>query len=509
MESEPESFKNISDRWLQTFGTDPPKWIASLNLDDIKEATSSCRKRIQSLSTRLKEERALLQLLDVVLEVEHPNAISSSGPDRLAFLQEAPVAIATVSECVTNPPSSSKTPSESSVLVLRRRACEQVDRDHESLARRVKDKVKSKHLSFSGSKRIFDFEEDNNLLERAKLSIPENIITKNTYFGRRRSSSESSTFVKEGIETTGERGLGNSPSRTLPKFVAQVDFKPLTSDHQEGSSPMDIPGNSKEAKRLSNGTHPHLIEDDDNEFVASVKTIVGDDSLGNKGPHQDSDPNLTLKRDSFYTNTSGEKTPTDALTDIFNEDFSPSVEVPQSDNLEMGLFEAGQIAQHKQEILFDDEDEEQSTGDGEETGSFNDMENTAFHSDFQNLAESTLTYILRDTIFASRSNSMSSLNDSRRSMSPEPTTPLGGVNLRPNSGRIKERNRAAQVLENQFTDEGIDEERLHRMLLELQDSSPCQSPSPVSSSSDPSSPTHFVPYDHIPIHHQVGCLQAC
>ena len=503
MDTKPESFKKISARWLQTFGTDPPKWIESLNLDDVENATSSCKKRIQSLSTRLNQERALVHLLEVDLEL-HPNVISSSGPDHRAFLQEAPAAIAI--ECVTSPPSSTKTPSESSVLISRRRVCGQVDRDHESLARRVKDKVKAKHLSLCCSERIFDFEDDNNLLERAKLIIPEE-ENKNTYFGRRRSKSESSTFVKEGSEARGERSFRNSPSTTLSKIVTQVDSKPLTSDHQERSSPMDIPG--KETKRLSNGTHPHLIEDDDNEFVASVKTIVGDDSLGNKGPCQDADPNLTLKRDSFYTNTSGEKTPTDTLTDIFTEEFSPSVDMSQSQNLEIGLFEAGQIAQHRQELSFDDEDEEQSTGDVEETGSFNDMENSGFHSNFQNLAESTLTYILRDTIFASRSNSMSSLNDSRRSMSPEPTTPLGGVNLRPNSGRIKERNRAAQVLENQFTDEGIDEERLHRMLLELQDSSPCQSPSPVSSSSDPSSPTHLVPYDHMPIHHQVGCLRAC
>jgi hypothetical protein len=149
------------------------------------------------------------------------------------------------------------------------------------------------------------------------------------------------------------------------------------------------------------------------------------------------------------------------------------------------------VLQYNYDNDYDDDDDD----DNDESSSITDLENSGYHNTFTNLAESTLTYILRDTIFASRSNSIGSLGDYRQSVSPEPTTPLGGVSLRPNSGKKRER-RTGHVFENEDI---MDEEKLQQMLLEIQDS-PYHSRSPSSpfsdnTQSDPSSPTHLISYD--------------
>ena len=494
---EPEPLKQLSAQWQAAYGEEAPQWIESLkDLQDVSKATSDCQERIGGLLSRLEQEKALLKLL------ERSGDTTSSGQDCLTLQEEEAPAIPSLP---LQQPSPQEKKDDSPGHSSRSRALGQVDRREEKLARRVKERIKaSKHWSTSGIERVLDFQGETKEEEEGVpfLKEEDETSTKKTILSRRRSRSESSTF--RFLRDRGKRGGSHSNSPVAPssKLASQVEHAPSSSsppdDHPQESGPMEIPSINKETKRLSNGTHPpHLIDDDDNDFVASVKTIVGEDTLFIKGSLLDSDPNMTLKRDSFYTNTSGEKTPTDPLTETLTEEISPlgaaAEGAPRPLGLEMGLFEAGQFFQG-QDTRYDEEEDERSMGEGDDAGSFNEIESSGFHSNFQNLAESTLTYILRDTIFASRSNSMSSLND-RRSMSPEPTTPLGGVNLRPNSGRIKERNRAAHVID----EDCMDEERLQKMLLELQDSSPCQSPSPVSTSSDPSSPTHLVPYDHMTI----------
>ena len=146
-----------------------------------------------------------------------------------------------------------------------------------------------------------------------------------------------------------------------------------------------------------------------------------------------------------------------------------------------------------------DTEDEVENDDQVETTSLNDLEASGSHAYF-NLPESTLTYILQDTLFSSRSNSVSSLTRYERSASPEvstPSMPLDGVSRRPNSTKRKDRNRVGHFLENHYSsgDQLADEERLAQMLADLRDNSPVPSHSPSSPNSDlsysnPASPTH-------------------
>lgn len=490
----------LSAKWLERYGYKPPEWIN--NLEDSHKTVNACQGRILDLSIRLQEERALLQLLQAELDLQAKTSENTTcGPDYQSFQEAAKTPPCRHGEYGSEEKEDVLTferhePSpfqrDKPFSVTRRRVLGQVDRRHERVARRVKEKVKDKHWSISEIETLFEhttinqapLEEDNEALDNYPLEKKPLI--------RQRSRSESSVCGEIEVHTNTPVFTSHFLSPRIASKVAQVNLNPSV------STPMDVPGG--ETKRLSNGSGLH-VSDDENDFVSSVKTVVGEDTLiPLRRSLADIDPTVTLKRDAFLERSttssgSGDKTPTDMLIDtsIKEEDSSET----------LCLSKAGDIYHHEQGSFDDDEDDDDDEKQSEDAGSVNEMDTSGYHSTFQNLAESTLTYILRDTIFASRSNSMSSLNDSRRSLSPEPTTPLGGVSLRPNSGRIKERNRAAQVLENQLNDEGIDEERLHMMLLEIQDpSSPCRSPSPVSSSySDPSSPTHLVPYDHI---HQVS-----
>lgn len=493
----------LSAKWLERYGSKPPEWVHHLeDLEDDHKATFACQKRILDLSLRLQQERALLHLLQ---------SFNRSGPDFQTFQEAAktpPCEYSSEKDVLTFERHESTFNDNSTNSLSRRRALQHVDRHHERLARRVKERVKdyTKHWSVAEIGTIFNLEEEEEEeKEQTQSLIPPSeeegteVIEKSLIRTRSRSESSICHQSDKGVYQSTNTSTFKSrlPSANL-QFVTQVKFNPLVTDNS-----MAIPG--KETKRLSNGSavYTHLSDDEENEIVSSVKTIVGDDILPLKvSLIPDVDPTNTLRRDTFFLESthssgSGEKTPTDALMETFMVDET----APPSGDLDLCLAEAGHIYHHEQEQSFDDDEfEDEYEKQSEDVESINEMESSGYHSNFQNLAESTLTYILRDTIFASRSNSMSSLNDSRRSLSPDPTTPHGGVSLRPNSGRIKERNRAAHVLENQLTDDCIDEERLHKMLLEIQDSSPYQSPSSVSSYSDPSSPTHLVPYDHMTIH---------
>lgn len=522
----------LSDKWLERFGCSPPEWVGPQEeLQDIETAINACQRRIEEFNKRLQQEEFLLAWLQQKQSYRGQNIHTSQEEAAKSLSGIDKAGISQVEETVVSISQEPPLIGDLSDSSLRRRVFEQVDRRDEKLARRVKRKIQgTKHWSSAEIETIFNFEEE----ERKASPIREEANTRShKLVSRKRSMSDSSLgrplqerlSVSPDQERLGtivdvESPTGNSPNQLTIQDIPQVlqhksELRPyLVHPHNH----MDIPG--KETKRLSNGggIHDH-DSDDEHELLSSVKTVVASsdshahDTLLIHGSFPSNEKrwmeeSSTLTRDLYFTPAdedgvatggTGERTPTEenmeaALT-------IGMVNKAQNLSLNLGLEfgHAGSIFQNEKEEeneqyeqSDDEEDDRQSEDQEAETGSINDIETSAYH----NLAESTLTYILRDTIFASRSNSMSSLSDSRRSLSPEPTTP-SGVNLRPNSNKREKRNRAAQVLENQFSDNLEDEERLQQMLAEIQDSSPYHSHSPSSdlSHSDPSSPTHFIPYD--------------
>ena len=472
----------VGAKWQERYGNGPPEWVDQLGrIQDIERAISDCRERINKFTLRLKQEQCFLELL-----------LSYSGGPAITTSQEAAKSPPCVYSSEEDSDHSQGGPGSIDSL-SRKRAYQQVDRRHERIARRVKQRVKDhKHWSVSELENVFNFEEEERESKESRSS--KRVI--HFPVTRQRSRSESSVRVPQRERENSIETLPLSPildEAHTPDSSEQSQVKIFKSILHEPSSTMEIP-----AKRLSNGIHVHKSDDDD-ELMSSVKTVVA--SSGNysqdflliQGTLPTDDIIVapsTLKRNSLTIfdsspTVSGDLTPTES----FKEEQKPLF----TRSLDLGI-ELSEVANiYRDDSLDDDEEEEEEKqADDVETSS---IDNSGYHSAFQNLAESTLTYILRDTIFAtSRSNSMSSLNESRRSVSPEPTTPIEGVNLRPNSGKKKVQ-RKAQILEN----DDFDEERLQRMLLEIQDS-PFHSRSPSSPSSDltqsdPSSPTHLIPYD--------------
>lgn len=524
----------LSDKWLERFGCSPPEWVGlQEEPQDIETAINACQRRIEGFNKRLLQEEFLLAWLQQKQSDRGQNihtsqeeaAKSPFGIDKtdVSQLEESVVTVSQKPTTLTGDLSDSS---------LRRRVFEHVDRRDEKLARRVKRKIQeTKHWSSAEIETIFNFEEEE---RKAITPILEETSTKSHKFvSRKRSMSDSSlnrqqqerlsvSPDQERLDTIVdvESPTGNSANQLTLQDLSQVLYK---SEHKpylvHPQNHMDIPG--KETKRLSNGSgiHNHDSSDDEHELLSSVKTVIasGDIHMHDPLPIHGSFPSneqhwmeesSTLTRDLYFTpadegaittDGTGEQTPTEENVEAALTIAMVNKAKDLSLNLGLEFGHAGSIFQNDKEEeneqyeQSDDEEDDRRSEDQEaETGSINDIETSAYH----NLAESTLTYILRDTIFASRSNSMSSLSDSRRSLSPEPTTP-SGVNLRPNSNKREKRNRAAQVLENKFSDNLEDEERLQQMLAEIQDSSPYDSQSPSSdlSHSDPSSPTHLIPYD--------------
>ena len=522
----------LSDKWLERFGCSPPEWVGlQEEPQDIETAINACQRRIESFNKRLQQEEFLLAWLQRKQSDRGQNIHTSQEEAAKSPPGIDKVDISQVEETVVSVSQESTLTGDLSNSSLRRRVFEHVDRRDEKLARRVKRKVQgTKHWSSAEIETIFDFEEEE---RKATTPIVEETSTNShKLVSRKRSMSDSSVSRQpqerlsvspdqERLDTIidVESPTGNSPNQLTLQDLSQVFYKSerrpyLVHPHIH----MDIPG--KETKRLSNGSGIHNHDsDDEHELLSSVKTVIASsdihshDSLPIHGSFSSNEQHWmekssTLTRDLYFmpedegavaTGATGERTPTEenlegglTLTMV-----NKAKDLSLNLGLEFGhagsIFQNDKEEENEQYEQSDDEEDDRRSEDQEgETGSINDIETSAYH----NLAESTLTYILRDTIFASRSNSMSSLSDSRRSLSPEPTTP-SGVNLRPNSNKREKRNRAAQVLENQFSDNLEDEERLQQMLAEIQDSSPYHSHSPSSdlSHSDPSSPTHLIPYD--------------
>lgn len=477
----------VGAKWQERFGYSPPEWVAHLGAtQDIGEAISECRERINNFKLRVSEEESLLELL---LAIE-------SGPAVLAS-QEA----AKSPPCVysSEEESERKVKQKSFDSLSRKRAHKQVDRRHEKIARRVKQRVRDhKHWSVLDLETVFDLEKEKRKAKNTPTGTGHFPLT------RQRSRSESSLRDKKDESTTSSL-LATIPDESTPEptgYSQVINFDSLFDPLPELTPNMEIPG--VQHKRLSNGLH----DSEEDEFVSSVKTIVP--SMANDNeilliqgtfPSDDAQKRSSLTISTGGSSVSGDLTPTEIpkeKTSAGKEQFNLTLD------LGLELSEVANIAGRSPLDDLEGEGEgegydEKQVEDDEETSSINESESSGYHRDFQNLAESTLTYILRDTIFASsRTNSMSSLNESRRSLSPEPTTPLEGVNLRPNSGGKRKGRRTAQILEN----DDFDEERLQKMLEEVQDS-PFHSRSPSSpysdmTQSDPSSPTHLVPYEVSP-----------
>ena len=492
--------ETLAKAWQNRFGSGPPKWVDRFSKpQDVDEQINECNRRISDLKERLEQEVFVLSWLEGLSKRGTFDSKETLKP------REGP-GIHTADEKEVNTEYSS---------FLRQRVFDHVNVSDVQTVKRVKAKIEESNKHYS----VTNFD---SFHHSAKVS-------------RQRSMSDSSAQRPQ-FGSTEERLSPIPDSDPLPlkqppaqKQPSQVTPKALSSGSSESQKfYMELP-ESKD-KRLSNGIHEYKenLSDDDSDLMSSVKTVIpsgnsispnhltiegnldGDEMMGGGWMECSG----TLKRDMCYQRSfeSGDKTPTgslDASVGSMEKGITLSmVSEARSLSLDKGLNlkEAELIyGTHKdgeesdQEEDNGNEDEEVEEGEraqNEDAGSINDFENSGYHT-FSNLAESTLTYILRDTIFASRSNSVSSL--STDALSPE-MTPSHEVNLRPNSGKRKdrnrstqERNRTAQVLRDFGSNDDItDEDKLQKMLLDLQDSAPSSPSSELSSG--PSSPTHLVPY---------------
>ena len=477
--------EELSQKWVVRFGSGLPEWVGQLHgLQDVDRAIGDCRRRIDEFRKRLEEETFLLDWLESqsgfgTKEAKTPPGQFSSQleefrskniTDSFEFLDKLP-------ECEVTP---------------RGRVNEQVDRADVNLVERVKQKLKSgKYLSLSGI---------DSVLAQApivrKRSLSESCMVQ-THEGKYKHKANRKLPTLSPIK---DKDL--SPKNRYAPYKITTPTKQPASVDITPTPPVATTMAAIEGKRLSNGIHLGMFkveETEDDDLLASVKTVVDDSNKEFDGKWSESAE--TLKRgytgDDFTIGfVPDEKTPTgslDASGDILEQGLTLNmVDHARSQSFDLPL-KLDQVTSFVSRSL-DEQEFDAACVNKEDTGSINDLESNSYNN-YHDLAESTLTYILRDTIFAtSRSNSVSSLTEERLSSSPEPVTPIH-VNLRPNSGKRRERNRDAQLLDHFSDDDNNDEERLQQMLAEIQEPYHSSSPSSDQSYSDPSSPTHLVSWD--------------
>ena len=501
---------NLTETWQERFGSLPPKWVDRFaSPQDVDGCISECEKRLSELRDKLEQQLFILTWLQDLRKREASNQVVS-------------VQLPPLSEIIT------KEQEIDSPVCLRRRAFDQVDVSDVLVAKRVGLKVKqtNKYLSTNNIE---------SLVEQSSHHLPLN---------RQRSMSDS-VVQKPHMSLTEER-----QSPVLDRLSPIPDVPPVNQPSNQHNDLKEVDQHQNESdsnklsfmkapetdmKRLSNGIHESVSDDEDSDLLASVKTIIH--SIPSVSPNQlNVDYNITdetdghdgggnswmeysgtLKRDMLGFPTvhdSGEMTPTGSLDtsvdalekgitlNMINEVRSCSLDEGLNLREAMLKFRTQDDDDDDKESDMEDdqEEEEERLRNNEDSGSVNEFENSGYHT-YSNLAESTLTYILRDTIFASRSNSVSSLSGPDI-FSPE-LTPSHEVNLRPNTGKRKDRNRttqernrtnrAAKVLREFGSNDDItDEDKLQKMLADLQDSGPSSPSSELSS--EPSSPTHLVQY---------------
>ena len=530
--------------WRSRFGADPPDWARNVDLQNVDGQVEKCRQRVEALKRQLEKELFLLEWLEGVrcrkrgeATETHQEALPLSTtvpPPRegtLAFVVGRPSPSPTKRIRLTHSDSSLSSPGH-----LERKR--QVDSSDELLAKRLSNRRQAhKSWSISG----FD-----TVLKQGNSSPGGESQTSE---GRRRSLSDSavpseSRKAKKASQATmsdKERTLSPIPDVVLPICTASTNSpsdssSPCESPFSRGqlspcSSPAALsPGrlSGEEDRRNSNSTILHESESED-ELLASVDTVVSPDSdtavldtyENSGGIGRGKRRTLVRKNDRRSGSIEeGDKTPTDSLSEIPPEEpdvLEQGITSLMASRARLGsdalqISDAGLVM--NQLLQDDDNDDSQSAddsiGEGEraETSSVNDLEISGDHSSFgghhfSDLAEATITYILRDTIFAgsnsSRSNSVSSLpGRDGSSTSPDSYSSKHGVNLRPNSHRRRSHKRSARVMENAFSEEDLnqDDEKIAQMLQEIRDNSSFsshspRSPSPSSEfSSNPASPTH-------------------
>lgn len=499
-----ERLHGLADQWLLRFDKEPPEWVDRLeNLQDVDNSINDCQRRIENLRSLLEQELFLLEWLH-----------TQSGQDR---------------EENETPPEEPPTDDSESTTSLRRRALEHVDIQDVHLAQRVKKKLgkSNKHFSIIG----IDSDRENSLSpERVEhqilvrqRSMSESSVSRTPHEGNRRYENVSLELcpIPDTESPPSERQLAfhfqNVPSQVIYKH---------STPSLESKVCNEIPRDDD--KRLSNGDINGGESEDDDELMLSVKTVVASTEnhtpeflpvcgslTSEEGTWMESSGTLKRGANLSYTEAilaTGEKTPTGSLdasvSNIEQGITTAMVNEARSLSLDYGLDlrDAGLIFRTQDPDDRGKEEGYEDEGQNEDTGSINEFESSGYHT-YSNLAESTLTYILRDTIFASRSNSVSSLMGEGRDDKTDRSS-TSEVNLRPTSGRESEgkrkgRNRYAHFIRDfGSTDDITDEEHLQQMLAELQYSSP--SPSSDLSNSGPSSPTHLIPYN-TPINQ---CLSA-
>lgn len=491
--------EELSGKWANRFGSGLPEWVGQLHeLQDVDNAIGDCRRRIDEFKKRLEEETFLLEWLESRSGLGTIKEARTPPDDQQQLEEDSPTQpqITRAFESLDRFPDSE---------APRRRVNEQVDRTDVNLVEKVKRKIKTsgKYLSISGI---------DSVLSQAPVI-------------RKRSFSESSMVqAREGkykhksnkkLPTLSPIKDKESPpiNRYAPYKITTPTKQPPSLDSSINTIPPPVAAamTTMEGKRLSNGIHVGVYkgeESEEDDLLASVKTVVSPDDIG-KDHNKWAESSGTLKRghttEDFRTSlVMDEKTPTgslDASGEILESGSALEqgltlnmVDHARSQSFELPI-KLDQVASFVSRSL--DEQEFDTCINKDSTGSMGDLQSDSYNN-YHDLAESTLTYILRDTIFAtSRSNSVSSLPSGERlSRSPEPITPMG-VNLRPNSGKRRDRNRDAQLLDNFSDDEtiNVDEERLQQMLAEIQEPYHSSSPSSEQSYSDPSSPTHLVTWD--------------
>lgn len=499
--------QSLARCWQDRFGGLPrPQWVDRFAYpQDIDGCIVESEKNVSELKERLEQETFVLSWLHRLKKRQTTNAKD--------FVKPSPTAGSTNQR--------EDSPAQSP-FCLRRRAFDHVNPKDIQTAQRVSLKLKQsgKHLS-SGN------------IEYLGRYSPGS--SKHIPLSRERSMSDS-VVQRPQVSPIDEGQIPDnarlSPIPDTP--VKQVPDNNIKQSTQVNTSSDCIPPSNNMAdvlqsestniKRLSNGTHETVSDDEeeDSETMSSMRTVIA--STASTSPNQlfinTDDGNKrnswleysgTLKRGmEFQNSVDGEKTPTGSLdtsVDALEKGLTLSM---ASDarcfSLDQGLDlrEARGLYpspddDHKDSDLEEEEElegNEDVKSQNEDTSSISELEGSGYHN-YSNLAESTLTYILRDTIFASRSNSVSSLSGAD-TFSPE-LTPSHEVNLRSNGKRkdrnrvTQDRNRTAQVLREFGSNDDItDEAKLQKMLADLQDSSPSSPSSEMSS--EPSSPSHLVPY---------------
>lgn len=489
------SLTSLPRQWVDRFANPP---------QDVDGCITECEKRVSELKEKLEQETFLLSWLQSLKEDK-----STNDQDKLP---ETPITGLEIKTTETDSP-----------VCLRRRAFDHVSVRDVLVAQRVSLKIKQsdKHRSVSNIDALdFTGVSDHQPLGRQR-SLSDSLVQRSQVIPAEDRQSPVTPLMNR-LSPIPDTDIDQAPAPEQQHSTSQVTA--IQDINSSNSSLMEVPESN--IKRLSNGIHgskESLSDDDSSDLLASVKTVISsgpshspnclhiDGTLADEeGTSSWMECSGTLKRGLVFQNSQdgGEKTPTGSLdtsVDAMEKGLTLNmINEARTCSLDEGLNlkEAGLLYQEEEEE--DDEEDKDSDLDeseplpNEDSGSVNELEGSGYHT-YSNLAESTLTYILRDTIFASRSNSVSSLSGPD-AFSPE-LTPSHEVNLRSNAKRkrtTQDRNRTAQVLRDFGSNDDItndditDEERLQKMLADLQDSAPSSPSSELSSG--PASPTHLVPY---------------